>query len=59
MLTLKDARVCTMDRNASRTLNLRFGTINQWKAAGVNFIKNCVSLDEAGFNSYQIRRRDV
>jgi hypothetical protein len=37
-------------------LNLRFNVITQWKAAGVDFMNNCVFMDEAGFNSHQIRR---
>lgn len=56
-LSLKNAQIYTRDRDAERTLNLRFDFITQWKEAGVDFMKNCVFMDEAGFNSHQIRRR--
>jgi hypothetical protein len=52
LLSLKDARIYTRDRDAARTLKLRFNYITQWKAAGVDFIKNCDFMDEAGFNSH-------
>lgn len=51
------ARIYTKDRDTPRTLNLRFKVITQWKVVGVDFMTNCVFMDEAWFNSYQIRRR--
>jgi hypothetical protein len=54
-LSLKTTHVYIMDKDAPRTLNLRFVCITQWKAAGVDFQKNCVFMDEAGLNSHQIR----
>jgi hypothetical protein len=56
-LSLKDTKPYTIKRYATRTLNLRFNIITQWKAAGTDFQKNCVFMDEAGFNSHQIRGR--
>jgi thymidine kinase len=46
-----------MDRDVTRTIELRYKIITEWKAAGADFQKNCVFIDEAGFNSHQIRSR--
>jgi hypothetical protein len=57
MLTLKQAQKYTMERDAPRTIALRFDIITQWKAEGVNFMQNCVFVDESGFHSQMIRNR--
>jgi hypothetical protein len=36
---------------------LRFEFINAWKAVGVDYMKNCMFVDEAGFNSHQTGSR--
>ncbi|CAO3620573.1 unnamed protein product [Cunninghamella echinulata] len=46
-----------MDYDSSRTIGLRFNIITEWKKVGVDFMKNCVFVDEASFNSYMIRNR--
>ncbi|CEP15290.1 hypothetical protein [Parasitella parasitica] len=56
-LTLKQATKYTAERDSPRTLQLRFDIITQWKAAGVDFQKNCVFVDEAGFHTQMIRGR--
>jgi hypothetical protein len=56
-LSLEDTKPYTIERDATGTLNLRFDIIVEWKAAGVDFQKNCAFMDEAGFNSHQIRGR--
>ncbi|KAG0739549.1 hypothetical protein G6F16_011575 [Rhizopus arrhizus] len=56
-LSLKTPHTYTMERDAPRTIKLRHQIITEWKAAGVDFQKNCVFIDEAGFNSHQIRSR--
>lgn len=56
-LSLKQASKYTAERDAPRTLNLRFDIITQWKAAGVDYQKNCVFVDEAGFHTQMIRGR--
>lgn len=56
-LSLKNSSLCTMDRDTNRTIGLRYKIITEWKAAGVDFQKNCVFIDEAEFNSHQIRSR--
>jgi hypothetical protein len=38
-------------------LNLRFAVITHWVAAEVDFMTNCVFIDESGFSSHQIRKR--
>ena len=56
-LFLKDSHVYTMERDAKRTLDLRFNVVTAWKAAGFDFQTNCVFMDEAGFNAHQIRSK--
>lgn len=56
-LSLKSPHTYTMERDAARTIKLRFNIIIEWKAAGADFQKNCVFIDEAGFNSHHIRNR--
>lgn len=46
-----------MDRDIPRTLKKRFDIISEWKAMGVDFLKNCVFVDEAGFHSQMMRGR--
>ncbi|KAG2195265.1 hypothetical protein INT46_001996 [Mucor plumbeus] len=47
----------TIERDAQRTIDLRYDIINKWKEAGVDYQRNCVFIDEAGFNSQLIRSR--
>jgi hypothetical protein len=54
-LTLKQASKCTIERDTPRKLNLRYGITNKWIEAGVDFQKNCVFIDEAGFHSQLMR----
>ena len=56
-LFLKSSSVHTMDRDATRNIEFRYKIITEWKAAGVDFQNNCVFIDEAGFNSHQIKSR--
>lgn len=56
-MSLKQATVYTAERDSSRTIELRHKIVSEWKAAGVDFKKNCVFIDEAGFNSHMIRGR--
>ncbi|KAI8094820.1 uncharacterized protein B0P05DRAFT_461771, partial [Gilbertella persicaria] len=51
-LSLKNSSLYTMNRDTNRTMGLRYKIITEWKAAGVDFQKNCVFIDEAGFNSH-------
>ncbi|KAG2203646.1 hypothetical protein INT47_011740, partial [Mucor saturninus] len=34
----------------TRSIELRFIIVSQWKAAGVSFSENCVFVDKVGFN---------
>lgn len=56
-LSLKQASKYTAERDAQRTLDLRFDIIARWKVAGVDFQSNCVFVDEAGFHTQMIRGR--
>lgn len=56
-ISLKQATKYTVERDAPRTLELRFNIVNQWKAAGVSFSENCIFVDEAGFHSQLMRSR--
>ncbi|CEP19281.1 hypothetical protein [Parasitella parasitica] len=56
-ISLKQATKYTAERDAPRTLELRFNKVSQWKAAGVSFSENCVFVDEAGFHSQLMRSR--
>ncbi|ORE06297.1 hypothetical protein BCV72DRAFT_207675 [Rhizopus microsporus var. microsporus] len=56
-LSLKNSSIYIMDRDVTRTIELRYKIITEWKAVGVDFQKNCVFINEAGFNSHQIRSR--
>jgi transposase len=56
-ISLKQATKYTVERDAPRTIELRFNIITQWRAAGVNFNENCVFVDEAGFHSQMMRGR--
>lgn len=54
--SLKNVIPYDIEKDSDRTIQLRFEFINAWKAAGVDYMKNCVCVDEAGFNSHQTRR---
>ncbi|CEP10623.1 hypothetical protein [Parasitella parasitica] len=56
-LSLKQASKYTAERDAPRKIKLRFDIITQWKAVGVDFKRNCVFVDEAGFHTQMIRGR--
>lgn len=56
-LSLKNSSLYTIDRDTHRKIGLRYDIITEWNAAGVDFQKNCVIIDKAGFNSHQIRSR--
>jgi transposase len=56
-MSLKQTSKYTLERDVARTLNLRFQVITEWKAAGVDFQRNCVFVDEAGFNTHLVRNR--
>ncbi len=56
-LSLKESKLYTLIRDAPRTLKLRFEIITQWKATGVDYMANCIFMDESGFNAHQIRKR--
>ncbi|KAI8988256.1 hypothetical protein BDF20DRAFT_815336, partial [Mycotypha africana] len=53
----KKASKYTAERDAPRTLELRASIIKKWRAADVNFMTNCVFVDEAVFNSQMVRCR--
>ncbi|KAI8877528.1 hypothetical protein K501DRAFT_130034, partial [Backusella circina FSU 941] len=55
--SLKQASKYNADRNLERTLLLRHEIIGKWKEAGVDFQKNCVFIDEAGFHTQMMRSR--
>jgi thymidine kinase len=52
---LKNASKYTEERNSVRTIDFRFDIVSQWKEAGVDFQRNCVFIDEAGFHSQMMR----
>lgn len=54
-ISLKQASKYTAERDSPRTLDLRRHIVTQWKAVSVNFLKNCVFIDEAGFHSQTMR----
>ncbi|KAG1137015.1 hypothetical protein G6F37_011905 [Rhizopus arrhizus] len=54
-LFLKSSHTHTMNRDTGRTIQLRYKIITESKDTGVDFQKNCVFIDESGFNSHQIR----
>lgn len=56
-LSLKQASKYTAERDSQRTLDLRYHMITQWKAVGVDFLKNCVFVDEACFHSQMMRSK--
>ncbi|KAI8083222.1 uncharacterized protein B0P05DRAFT_47669 [Gilbertella persicaria] len=57
LFSLKRASLYNDERDVERTLRLRYEAVNKWKEIGVDFRKNCVFVDEAGFNTYMIRGR--
>jgi hypothetical protein len=56
-ISLKQATKYTMERDAPRMIELRFNIVSEWRAAGVDFQRNCVFVDEAGFHSQIVRNR--
>ncbi|KAI9308132.1 hypothetical protein BJ944DRAFT_156784, partial [Cunninghamella echinulata] len=56
-LILKRAQKNTMDRDSDRAIDLRYNIVPEWKKIGVEFIYNCVFIDEAGFDTHTIRNR--
>ncbi|CAO3613448.1 unnamed protein product [Cunninghamella echinulata] len=44
-----------MGRDSPRTIGLRFNIITEWKIVGIDFMKNRVSIDEAGFYSHMMK----
>lgn len=56
-VSLKQTIKYTLERDAPKTIELRFNVISRWKAAGVNFQENCMFVDEAGFHSQLMRGR--
>lgn len=55
--SLKQTSLYNQERDAERTLRLRYEIVSQWKKIGVDFRKNCVFIDESGFNTHMIRGR--
>ncbi|CEP20206.1 hypothetical protein [Parasitella parasitica] len=55
--SLKMASLYNEERDVERTLRLRYEVVSKWKEIGVDFQKNCVFVDEAGFNTHMIRGR--
>ncbi|KAG1152798.1 hypothetical protein G6F37_000839 [Rhizopus arrhizus] len=45
------------DRNSQKTLETRANWIEEWQNKGLHFMKNCVFLDEAGFDVNMCRSR--
>ncbi|KAG1466968.1 hypothetical protein G6F46_000357 [Rhizopus delemar] len=56
-LSLKQATKNTVEQDTTKTIQLRFDIVAQWKAAGVNYQSNCVFVDEAGSHTQMIRAR--
>ncbi|KAG1377539.1 hypothetical protein G6F61_006637 [Rhizopus arrhizus] len=56
-ISLKNVKPYKLERDSDRTIRLRFEFINAWKAIGVDYMKNCMFVDEAGFNSQQTGSR--
>ncbi|KAI9483507.1 MAG: hypothetical protein EXX96DRAFT_478049 [Benjaminiella poitrasii] len=54
-LTLTQTSKYAIERDAPRTLNLRYEIINKWIEAGVHFQQNCMFIDKAGFHSQLMR----
>ncbi|KAG2210753.1 hypothetical protein INT46_008575 [Mucor plumbeus] len=49
--------ILTIERDAPRTIDLRYDNINKLKAAGIDYQRDCVFIDEARFSSQLIRPR--
>ncbi|KAI9478818.1 MAG: hypothetical protein EXX96DRAFT_261025 [Benjaminiella poitrasii] len=56
-LSLKNATKYTPERDTSRTIELRNKIVAAWKDVDVDFHRNCVFIDEAGFNSQMMRSK--
>ncbi|ORE03477.1 hypothetical protein BCV72DRAFT_213193, partial [Rhizopus microsporus var. microsporus] len=50
-ISLKQASIYILERNSPRTVDLLHHRVAVWKAASIDFPKNCVFVDEAGFHS--------
>ena len=55
--SLKQASKYNADRNSERTLDFRHDIVRKWRESGVDFQKNCVFIDEAGFHTQMMRSR--
>ncbi|CEG71396.1 hypothetical protein RMATCC62417_07143 [Rhizopus microsporus] len=49
-LSLKKARLQPMDRNSEEKIQERLDWIRKWEKTDMDFIKNCVLLDESAFH---------
>ncbi|CAO3678991.1 unnamed protein product [Rhizopus microsporus] len=56
-LSIKVVTRHPMDRNSQKTLEARANWIEEWQNKGLHFMKNCVFLDEAGFDVNMRRSR--
>ncbi|KAI8076721.1 uncharacterized protein B0P05DRAFT_443637, partial [Gilbertella persicaria] len=56
-LSLKNATKYTRERDSPHTIDLRNEIVSEWKRVGVDFQKNFVFIDEAGFHSQMMRNR--
>ena len=56
-ISLKNVKLYHLERDSDRTIRLRFEFINAWKSVDVDYMKNCMFVDEAGFNSHQTGSR--
>lgn len=52
-LSLKESKLYALTRDTPKTLKLCFNIITQWKATGVDYMANCVFMDESVFNAHQ------
>lgn len=55
-ISLKQASKYKLERNSPRTVDLHH-IVAEWKAASIDFLKNCVFVYEAGFHSQIMRGR--
>ncbi|KAG1054585.1 hypothetical protein G6F43_003415 [Rhizopus delemar] len=56
-LSIKVVNRHLKDRNSQKTLEARANWIEEWQNKGLHFMKNCVFLDEAGFDVNMRRSR--
>jgi hypothetical protein len=55
--SLKRSSLYNEERDAEGIIRFRHEVVSKWKEIGVDFQKNCVFVDEAGFNTHMIRGR--